>query len=57
MFVSLHVAMIMQTVADLKLTVEEPDQKEKQEEGQDSLLDQMVKGLKGRVRVQFCGDV
>lgn len=52
MFVSLYVAMVMETVADLKLTVEEPDQEKKQEEGQDGLWDQKVKRLRGRFRAR-----
>jgi len=52
-FVSLHVAMVMETVADLELTVQEPDQEEKQEEGQDNLRDQKVKRSRGR---RFRGD-
>lgn len=63
MFVGLHIAMVMETVTDLKLTVKEPDQKEKQEESQDSLWDQKVKRARGRVRawvrttITWCGDV
>lgn len=52
MFVSFYVAMVMETVADLNLTVEEPDQDKKQEECQDSLWDQMVKTGWKRVRAR-----
>ena len=53
MFVSLDIAMVMETVADLKFTVEEPDQEKKQEEGQDSLWDQKFKRPWRRVRARF----
>lgn len=46
MLVGLLVAVVVQPVADFKLPVEEPDQQEEQEEGQDGLGDQMVKGLR-----------
>lgn len=49
MFVSLDVAMVMKTVADLELAVEEPDQEKKQEEGEDSLREQLVERLGRRV--------
>lgn len=48
--VSLLVAVVVQPVADLELPVEEPDQQKEQEEGQDGLGDQMVEGLRRRVR-------
>lgn len=48
--VGLLVAVVVQPVADLELPVEKPDQQKEQEEGQDGLGDQMVKGLRRRVR-------
>lgn len=45
--------MVMETVADLKLTVKEPDQEKKQEEGQESLLEQTIKGSWVTVRAQL----
>ena len=42
MLVGLHVAVVMQAVADLELAVEEPDEEEEEEEGQDCLLEQDV---------------
>lgn len=47
--VSFHITMVMETVADLKLTIEEPDQKKQQEKGQDGLWDQNGKELLMRV--------
>lgn len=44
------VAMVVQTVADLKLTVEEPDQQKEQKEGQDRFRNQRVKVLRRRAR-------
>lgn len=66
MLVGLDVAMIMETIADLKLAIEEPDQEKKQEEGQDGLWDQKVMrpwrkvwagGDKCRPTITRCGDV
>lgn len=48
--VCLLVAVVVQPVADLKLTVEEPDQQKEQKEGQDGFGDQRVKGLRWRTR-------